>query len=287
MNEPRSYVRRKQVTHLLAEYGPLTSSAISACLTPSIGPRNLRDVLKRLYDRGILASRLDRAGGNIRRFHQIAQSPRAYILVSEILGRSFTSLDQRHFRYAELNHSEDCAVWCELLRHLFPNSLVLRDFQLYGRSDAAAILMSKGEEFEFLPDILFSLPISGSDKKIYVAVEVERTVKKETRLLRKLRKYAEQTRVDGLIYICNQASLQEKLRSIYHSKVLCQARRIDHYGKNFFLFSDGTRSADPGLPLMFNAALENVSLPTWMRTLADTKNGGRSDAIFKVSTTSR
>lgn len=287
MDKPHSYERRRQVLELLSEHGPLSARGIGACLNPPIGARNLRDVLKRLHDRGILARRVDRGGGNTRIFYQIGQNPRAQTLASDILRMSATALNQRHFRYAELIHSEDCAAWCELLRHLFPGAIVLRDYQLTSIPDTAAILMSYGEEHEFLPDLLLALPINGSERKVYVAVEVERTVKAEKKLFRKLRKYAEQTKLDGMIYVCNQASLQEKLLRIYQSKVLCHARRINHYGNNFFLLSDGTRSGEPGLPLMFNSAMENVSLMEWMRVLRETKDGGRNDAKFKVSTSSR
>jgi len=273
------YQRRPQVLRLLLEHGPLSARGLSACLSPPVGERALRYILQRLYKREILAHRYDRVSRHV--FHQIAQNPKARILAGEILQVAAEQIEQPQFRHAELIHSEDCAIWCELLRHLFPAAFVRRDYQLAADAEAPALLLTHGEDRELLPDILVTAPIGDGSRRVAFALEIERTAKSEIRLIRKLRKYAEQTRLDGLIYVCDHASLQDKLLQVYKGNVAERALRISHYAKNFFLFADGSADRSRGEPLMFNSAWETVSLSEWISTLADTKNGNRRDSIFK------
>lgn len=276
------YERRVQVLRLLAEHGPLSAKGIEACLNPTIHARPLRDVLRRLYLLNVLGRRYDRV--SLRVFHQIRQAPETRTRTGEILGVAPESLAQPQFRHAELLHSEDCAAWTELLRRLFPRARVRRDYQFATDPDAQALLLMQNEGHDLLPDILFTLGEGAPASPIAVALEIERTAKSEDRLLLKLRKYAERTRIDGLIYVCSQSALQEKLVSVYKSKVLERALRINHYGKNFYLFADGSTNHRLGEPLMFNSDMEAISLRSWLSTLAATKGGGRYDSRFQPST---
>lgn len=275
----RPYERQPQVLRILLEHGPLSARGLAACLDPPVGERALRYILQRLYRHEILARRHDKVTGRV--FHQIAQNPRARIWAGEILGKAPDLLKQPQFRHAELLHSENCAAWCELLRHLFPTAFVRRDYQLPTDREAQAVLLSRGEEQELMPDILLTVPIGEGRSRIAIALEIERTAKSRKRLTRKLRKYADQTRLDGLIYVCSTASLRDKLVQVYKEKIAEKSLRISHYATNFFLFADGAMSRSRSELLMFNSAMEDVSLQDWMHTLAATKAGNRRDSIFK------
>jgi hypothetical protein len=274
----KPYERQPQVLRLLAEHGPLSAQGIRACLSPPPSPRALRFVLQRLYRHRLLARRYDRVSRHV--FHQLAQNPLARNLVAASISLPSEELVQPHFRHAELLHSEDCAIWCELLRLILPNVRVQRDYQFSACVEAQEILLSRGEERDLAPDILLVAPTPNGTDRIYIAVEIERSAKGEKRLIRKLRKYAEQTRLDGLIYICGSASIQRKLLAVYKSKVADRALRISHYADDFFLFADGRADIRSGEPLMLNAAGKNVPLRSWMRTLGETKDDKNDDSVF-------
>jgi hypothetical protein len=233
----------------------------------------------------LLARRCDRVSGRV--FHQLAQNPVARSQVSEILKVPLEQLEQPQFRHAELLHSEECAAWCELLRELFPEASIRRDYQFAACAEAQGLLLSRGEERDLLPDLLLTAPAGKGSGRVALAIEIERTVKAGKRLLRKLRKYTEQTRIDGLIYVCGSDSLHRKLLDVYRSNVAGRARRISHYAENFFLFADGSADRNLGEPRMLNAAGKPISLSAWIRILGETKSGGRHDSIFQHHSTGR
>lgn len=285
LEKSRSYERRRDLLRILAEHGPMTLRGIEVCLDKQSSRRSLRDVLTRLYRRGILSRRHDQITRRV--FHQIGQHPQARRQAAEILKTTECAISQPYFRHAELLHSEQCAVWTELLRLLFPTAKVQRDFQLTSESEAQALLLSRAEGRDLLPDILLTQEAKAPCRKISVAVEIERTVKSKARLHKKLRKYAEQTRLDGLVYVTSSASLQGRILEIYRSKVMARALRISHYGRHFLLFSDGSFDRTAGELRLLDANMENVSLTAWLTTLVETKDMGRNDARFKLSSPSR
>lgn len=285
MSKARPYERMPQVLRLLLKHGPLSTRGLAACLSPPPGRRALRYVLKRLYDQGLLARREEKGSGRI--YHQITQDPAARPMAASILKVPLELIEQPQFRHAELLHSEDCAIWCELLSELFPEAQVRRDFQFAALKEAQSLLLSRFEERDLLPDLLLTIPARDGRGSVSVAVEIERTVKSGKRLLRKLRRYADQTRIDGLIYVCSSDAIQRKLLEVYVNKVAARALRISHYAENFFLFADGSASCDFSEPQMFNADGKSVSLKTWIRILAETKSGGRRDSIFQHRSSGR
>jgi hypothetical protein len=277
----KSYERRRDLLRILAEHGPMTITGLEACLTRQSDRRSLRDVLARLYRRGILARRHDQITRRV--FHQIGQNPRALRQAAEILNTTEAALSSPHFRHAELLHSEQCAIWTEYLRLFFPTAKVQRDFQFASKPEAQNLLLSRAEGRDLLPDILLRQEAQAPCRKIAVAFEIERTFKSKARLHKKLRKYAEQTRLNGLVYVTNSSSLQGRILEIYQSKVMDRALRISHYGKHFLLFSDSTFDRTTCEPRMVNSKLEDVSLSAWITTLLETKDTGRNDDKFKLS----
>jgi hypothetical protein len=119
-----------------------------------------------------------------------------------------------------------------------------------------------------------------NNSPVYIAVEIERNPKSKDRLVNKLRKYAAETRLDGVIYICETDALSERLRSVYNSIVLERALRIRQYGKNFILFTDGTLDPVTKTPFLFNADLDSIALNSWTNSLLKTKCVDRRNTHF-------
>lgn len=264
MDKIKPYDRRKLVFRILAEHGPMSVRGLSSCMTPAISKKKLRVVLSRLVKQGYLKKRNDRVFGNAGVFYQIPQDEDKAANVAKLLSVDTKSLIQPHFRHGHLLHSEQCAVWTEAFKLLVPEARVIRDhqFKLYPKMES--LLLSRGDDIELRPDMVLLVKSQARSGDVAVALEIERSTKCKRRLLMKLRKYATQTRLDGMIYVCESAALTATLRHIYKAQVLENALRIKHYGNNFFLITDGSFNGATREPLMFNAATENVLFSSWI-----------------------
>ena len=280
MDKILPHVRRKQMFQLLAEHGPLSRRGLKACLYPPIEQRRLYEVIKRLLSGGLIVKRHYKSLGKDAQYYQLTQQPEQLEKVAKVLGVNFGELRQPHFSRIEMFHSETCAVWKELLKHLFPEARILREHEFYGDEQVSKLLLARGEDNETRPDLLIIAKSKVAYGSVTVAVEIEKNPKSRVRLLRKLIKYATQSRLDGIIYVCEDTSLSDRLLNIYNSRVLDGALRIKHYGNNFFLFTDGTINLERTEPRMFNAALEPVSLINWITKLLNIEARSRRDAKF-------
>jgi len=281
MDKVLPHARRRQVFSLLAEHGPLSKRGLMACLEPPIARRRLYEVLQRLLEGRLLTQRLYRGLGKSAFFYEISKEPRMVDAVSQIIGKDLTAIRSPYFRRIELIHSENCAIWKEVFKRLFPQARIIREHEFYGNGEVSQLLLSQGNDRETDPDLLLIFESKVDGSPISVAIEIERNPKSKVRLARKLRKYAAQSRLDGVIYICEEHSLSERLRGVYNSWVLRDALRVKQYGSNFILFSDGAFDQGAGEPMMFNAALESVSLKTWMHKLLNTACSSRRDLNFR------
>ena len=271
--------RAIQILGLLARHGPLSVRGLQTLLEPPIKRRRLREVLQRWRDKGILYQRYDRIFGDSAVYHGITQKPMGRSLAAQVLAISPDKLCQPHFRHVELIHSEACAIWSERFRRLFPESLVLREHQFWDNPVVKRKLLLGEDTSDQLPDII--IMSAGQDGSTVAAgVEIERSIKSEKRLVYKLRKYAVKTHLDGVIYLCDKKTIADRLKLVYTSKILESALRIKHYGLNFLLLSEGTLDAKTKEPVMYNAALQRISLRDWLRTLNENKIRSRRDAAF-------
>ena len=281
MDKVLPHVRRRQVFSLLVEHGPLSMRGLMACLEPSIQRKRLYEVLQRLRKSRLVTQRLYLGLGKSAFFYDITKEPKLMDMVSRVIGSDIAKARRPHFRRIEMIHSENCAIWKEVFKRLFPEARIIREHEFYGNREVSQLLLSQGDDRETDPDLLLIFKSKVDDGPVSVAIEIERTPKSRVRLIRKLRKYARQTRLDGVIYICEETALSERLRGVYNSWVLNDALRVKHYGNNFILFTDGVFNPAQGEPMMFNAALENVSLTAWMHQLKHTATSSRRDLKFR------
>ena len=219
---------------------------------------------------------------NMGHFYQIGQSEKQRGEAAKILSVQPAAMIQSHFRGRELLHSEECALWTDYFHKTLPSANVIRDFHFSQYPHVNQALMITREEFDFKPDIVLTLCGADREHDVNIAIEIERTLKTKARLFKKLNKYASETKIDGLIYVCRDMHISQTLGDIYNARVLQKAQRINHYGDNFILFSKSTALNDAGEPIMLNAKLELVSLSAWINYLAANHPLDRRDSNVSI-----
>ncbi len=275
--------RGPEILKILAEHGPLSLPILMAIVNPPMTLRRLQDATKRLSDRGLVVRRFDSLPKNAGHYFQICQTLKARGVIGNLLNVDPESLIQTQFRSQELTHSESCALWTTQFRKWYPEGRVIRDYALQHNKEACRVLMLKDGQFELQPDLLLQLPSSTGSNYINVAIEVERTRKTSKRIAAKLRKFAKQSHLDGVLYICSRESLVDLIRPTYVSTIMNNAGRIKQYGSNFLMFSDGTISGDLNEMTLFNTEPKAVLLKDWIHYLVHTQLPLRRDVHLNSS----
>lgn len=282
MKIAKPHSRRGDVLRLLVEHGAMSASAIMACIDPPIRPRRFREVIARLRRyRWIHAMRtFDDTRGPL--YYFIRTDARARRAVADHLGIGMSDIRPPFFRRIELIHSDHCALWKEFLRRRFPNALILRDHEFHYLDVGNKLLMSHREDNDVNPDMLLVFRRPEFSRPVSIAVEIERTLKGQARLARKLKKYACETYLDGVIYFCEAEVRQVKIKESYRSNVLVETNRISHFGENFALLTDSAFRGFANEPEMFNADGKRVSLNDWVSTLLKSEEYERDNGMFPV-----
>jgi hypothetical protein len=271
-------VRRKcadAILRALKELGPSTIELLA--LVTEISKKDLRQSIGILKRRGVVDMLV---AGERMFFYQINQSRQAREEAALVLGCSADKLVRPLLRRQDRYHDQWCEFWSWKLRRAFPTIEIVREFQINSNEVAANVLQLKQVDYELMPDFLMFLPAENGGR-VTVAFEIERTRKSEKRLLRKLKRYMEETRIDGLVYVCDSGRLSETIRTLYETKLLEQSTRIRHYAENFFLFSDSLTGGTRPLESFFNSNAKPTSIVAWCETLCTTSRTARRDAYFK------
>ena len=280
----KKHERAKQIIQLLIAHGPLSFRALQRLIEPYINKRRLLDALKRLQRRGFVNRRFERLFSGRGILYNLVQYDEALAELSEFMGLPVSKLKQPHFRYKELLHSECCALWVDAFQRLFPEVEVIRDFEFKDSPKAEQIMLVSADELDLHPDLLLVFPKKGDQKEIALAVEIERSFKSVKRLRQKLRKYANGTHIDGLIYLCDSRYIANSISKVYETKPLQTSKRVGHYSENFLLFGDADSIHTKSFLEMCNSRLKTVFLPSWITYLRDTRLNSRRDSKFDLST---
>lgn len=255
--------------------GPSTISMIQ--IFTGIEKENLRHAIGILRRKGLV----DMLSGDQNTFfYQLNQSFAARNASAAKLKMAPDDLKKPLLRRQDRYHNQWCEYWSWMLRSAFPNAKVVRDYDLGSDEVARNILMLDAFDADLLPDFLVMLPIN-DNSNVTIAFEIERTRKSEKRLIKKFRRYMEETRLDGVVYVCDSGRLAETLRAIYETKLVDKAERIHNYVHNFLLFSDSFSAGSRPLETFFNVNGDPVSLFDWCNTLCTSTRTKRREADFK------
>lgn len=259
-----AHSRGPQILALLAEYGPLSTKGLETIIRPKISRRRLQEALFRLYEKGLVIKRFE-ASPFSRQYYELSQTDKVRDEVHKLTGISQDRLIQPYFRSQELLHNEECAFWTFYLKQLFEDAEVIRDFQFSFHKELVQQLMLDRHDANIKPDILLHFYETAETEKFTIAFEVELSRKSDKRLFQKLSTFSNETRIDGVVYLCHRNNLIDTILSIYKSKKqLAKSLRIDHYADLFLLLGDRTFVAESGEPKLLNFNNESVKLTDWV-----------------------
>ncbi len=274
--------RGLQILGLLKRHGPLSSRGLLQLLSPPIQERRLHASLARMVKCGLITKRMERLFRGTGVFYQISQKNVVSAAIAVTLGCEQSEVKQPYFISRELLHSESCAMWIHYLEQEFPDALVIRDFEFSRNADAVEILYVEEDDFEFVPDILLIFPRTENTPMVSVGVEIERSRKTELRIRNKLKKYANETLLDGVIYLCESDDVSNEIRRVYRSSVLGKSIRINHYGNNFLLTQDELLNSKKNKIKMLNVKTQIIFIKEWVCTLRKFDRADRRDENFRV-----
>lgn len=269
--------RNKDILSVLKTHGSLSFSAIEKILYPSMKKKSLRKTIHLLRKRKAISSRTTN-GGKV--FYQISQSQSGRNEAAKILKCNPGQLFQPVLNDREWIHTELTEYWISLLQRQFPEAVVIRERDFYNNEIAQRVMLIKKDEFELKPDFLLLFRKTDACERVSIAIEIERSRKSGRRLAAKVKKYADKTFLDGLIYACDSDRISETIRLVYRNKILDRAHRIKHYADNFILLSDAINTHIEPLSQLYNSKEEPASIVDWVKYLRTTKRNFRRDSEF-------
>lgn len=269
--------RGKEILQFVRDHGPVTIDMLFLMMAQTMSKKNLRKALGILRTKKLID--VIRADSQTA-YYQISQGLQSRVATSKIVGGGEKELVQRFLRRQDLFHNQWCEYWALVIKQQFPEAEIIREHTIGGHEIAKNVLQVKDGEFDLLPDFLIRFPPVGAESATYIAFEIERTRKSNNRILRKLQRYLNGTKIDGLIYVCDNGRLSETIRQLYRTKLLARSPRVGHYANHFFLFSDSLDGGGRELQRLVNANAEAVSFIPWCSHLRSIKWTKRRDEQF-------
>ena len=157
------------------------------------------------------------------------------------------------------------------LANIFPEAKILREHEYKTQATVADYFASKeGTPPEVRPDLIIRMERDGTLVPLIITIEIERTLKSDERIRRKLKIYAHESPLDGVIYICDLPEVARKVELIYRSKNLNKILRIGHYGNLFLMFLDQEGIHKEEKFRLINSDCKTVSIETWISFLRNT-----------------
>lgn len=270
--------RSKELLNLLSNYGPISIEMLQRMTDPQMKKKKLRRALGSLRGKNMI-NRLSLDPHTV--YYQISQAKPNRELVSEIINASPESIEKPLLRRQDWMHNQWCDYWTYVIRRMYPEAYVIREHDIGSHELAKEILLVKGNESDVLPDLLVMFP-KNEFGQINIALEIERTRKSNSRILRKFKKYMSETRIDGLVYLCDSGRLSETLRTLYETNFIAKSNRISHYRQNFFLFADSMSGGGPPYNDFYNAEGKPTSFASWCNLLRTVRASQRRDQNFEM-----
>jgi hypothetical protein len=268
--------RGKEVLKYVTDHTLVSKQVIKPVLKPKMSNAGLKKTMGLLVKKGILDTR--KAHGKT--FYEIGQDIETRTKAARLLGCHPDDLKKPKIRTQDLLHHEICEFWIWTIRHHFHEAIIIRDYEMDNSEVAKDILLNLGDSQEVYPDFLVIFPRTDLYARNAIAFEIERTRKSDDRILRKLKKYAVGTCIDGLVYICDSARLSETIRQLWEKSQHDSWRRIGHYSDFFFLFSDVTVPEDEPLEYIYNVKGNALDFRNWVVRLLGSKHTLRRNHLF-------
>ncbi len=274
--------RRKQILQAINDNGPLSVDTLAHVLRPPMSLRSIQAATKRLKDKGLIVPHFESVhyGTN---FYRIPHDPKTRERISRWLEIPADLLTQPKYFSRELLHTTQATLWATRLRDIFPDGEVVRDLQILRNRIYSEMIGFKGETAELVPDVLLNFKNKTGMGRTTIAVEVEKSRKSSFRLNKKLRKITARSRLDGVVYVCENGGVSDAIKAVLETQDLLRSRRIGHYASAFLMFVDCSEIYKTSMPEMFNVEGKRVSLKKWVDTLRKISANFRRDSHFSAT----
>lgn len=267
----------KEILRALKDCSPATIDMLQQLIQPQIPKKNLRQALGILRHKGQVDMLI---GGHQTFYYQLSQALPVRRQLADSLDCKPQDLEKSLLRRQDWFHNQYSQMWAGIIKTLFPQAQVVMEHDIGSNEIASDLLLTDKRDLDLLPDFLAILPKTETTDGVALAFEIERTRKSNSRIIRKLKKYLYETKVDGLIYICDSSRLSETIRTLYAEKLGTPSLRVSQYLDNFFLFSDAMSGGSQSLERFFNAKGEPTTLKSWCGQLLANERISRRDSYF-------
>ncbi|MBL7716357.1 MAG: hypothetical protein JNL01_12900 [Bdellovibrionales bacterium] len=268
--------RGQQILWMLFNHGPLLPTTLRAVIEPMMSKRKLNIAIARLRKLGLVRNRHSSTPKSSQRYIELTQKEPAKDVLVKVLKVSEDELKRIPGSTEALEHWQECVIWAKHFKTIFPNAQVFHDFQMW-RSDKIREMLKidKNEEIHTYPDLLIAFECNVGNY-CTIAIEVERTQKSGSRIIRKLRGLAIASEIDGVLYICRGTHVADNVKRIYRTHVLPHAHRVERYADQFLLISDGSVDRDLGTIRTFDLKGSGINLVCWSMNLRRKKDDERA-----------
>lgn len=276
-NSLRIGERGKQILQTLFENGPSSSATLRAVIEPTMTVRKMNGAIRRLRVLGLVRSRHTSVKHFAGRYHELAAGQGHRTLLSEVLGIPLERFRTIPGGTEALEHWQDCTVWAKRLRSIFPDAKVVRDFELARNAELLGRTRLTAQEGDLLPDLLLCFPKVRADlEPTFVGIEIERTRKTKQRIGQKLRRFAAQTALDSVLYLCPRPKVGESVAQSFVVRKCSEIFRIEHFARNFLLIAD-SRSQDTYEIHASNPFGEAIAFTKWIHFIRERRGIERRD----------
>jgi hypothetical protein len=269
--------RGKQILSTLFQNGPLSSSTLRAVIEPGMSVGKMNAAIRRLRNLGLVRNRHSSVSQHVGRFVELATGIGHRKVLSQVLDVPLEKFETIPGNTEALEHWQECTIWGRYFEKRFPGCRVIRDYELLREPLIQEESYLKADEADLLPDLIIRFPRTDLvGAPLYVGIEIERSRKSKKKLRQKLRRYAAQSRLACVLYICSRPGVAEPLTRVYTSRVRSEVVRVESYSENFLLISDGKKLAAHDSIGVKNALGSAFSFDEWIHFLRTRKMAERA-----------
>jgi hypothetical protein len=255
--------RGVQVLRLLYEHGPLTNLTLRSVLRPAMHRRKVNMVLRRLVNANLIRCRYSALPGFAARYVELATNRTATALLPSLLSQCSNSVVVMPGGTDDMEHSQECTLWAMRIARALPSLKITKDFRCHlDRTILRTLKLTPNSHRSLVPDLIVQNPVGVG--LLTFAVEIERTEKSTVRSIRKLRRLAIGSEVDGVLYISKSARIRTKLSRVFSDYVLPHCSHLSSSRNEYLVTSDGQICPETGLPMLRGLDGASLDFAKWI-----------------------
>ncbi len=273
--------RGVEVLKLVQRFRLLSTKSIHLMLKIQPTQREVRRIVSVLIKKGLLVKANEYVSGSASNYICLSQTTRARASIARILGLNTSEISRQRPSYAQFIHEDMLSRIQFSIEKAFPGSITARDWEIY-KSSVPEIVFPRGHtQDSFYPDLVVGIPKDLAHKGFnrsafsWVAIELERSRKKHSRVNAKLRDYAEQTGFDGLLYLLPESILENRYQQYFHNEATSRAAHLKGLKEAFFATTHLPKEFFNLHSHILNCGKRQLSTHAWLTFLRDSSRQDR------------